>query len=214
MNIFLVRHAQSESNVDLNVLKNKSNVKVKLTDTGILQAKETANALSDLISKNEDLIVWNSPYQRTRLTADIIKEQFSNKNIDFKEIESIYLSERQFGILDDTVDYESKHPSEFNHYKINQTDGTHFFARPPLGESPFDMCLRLDFFIKQILQNRKEQNHVIVSHGAAIKGFITMIENLSYEEYTDMRNVPNASISHISNDDYKGVIFIPSNHTY
>lgn len=210
MNIYLVRHAQSQSNEDYSVLHTMTNVSVSLTELGKMQAKETGVFLTEHFKDKTSVKIWNSPYDRTRLTAQAIKDQFDKMNVLYTKEESIHIAERQFGIVDDAVEYKSNHPDAFNHYQLHAREKKEFFARPLLGESPFDMCQRLDFFIRVILATSSEENHVIVSHGAAIRGFIMMQQKWQYEEYTNMSNPYNASVHAIENSIYKGQIFIPS----
>lgn len=208
--IFLVRHAQSESNADPRVLIGKTNIGVHLTDTGILQAREVGIGLAQYLNETKESIkIWNSPYFRTRETAQHIKESLKNANISYAEEESIYICERQFGLLDDNQDSQNTHVKEHNHYKLYADNKHDFWVRPPLGESPFDMCLRLDNFIRTVMFEKPYDNHVIVSHGAAIRGFITMKQKFAFEQYTAMPNPYNASISLIDGDEYKGVVFTP-----
>lgn len=208
--IFLVRHAQSESNEDPRVLIGKTNIGVHLTQKGILQAREVGLALAQYHNETKESIkIWNSPYFRTRETAKFIKESLTLANIDFAQEESIYICERQFGLLDDNKEIHLTHVREHNHYRLHAESKHDFWVRPPLGESAFDMCLRLDNFIRTVLFEKHYDNHVIVSHGAAIRGFITMKQKLGFEEYTAMTNPHNASISLIDGDEYKGVVFTP-----
>lgn len=214
MNIFLVRHAQSESNIEPLILKTKTNIGIELSNIGISQAKQTGSFFSSYFKNNkENIKIWNSPYNRTRETAFFIKEDLSLNNIKFFEEESIYLSERQFGLVDDVDNYSSCFKHESNHYQLHKKSNHDFFARPPLGESPFDMCLRLDFFLKTILVNEPNiKNHIIISHGAAIRGLILMQQKKKYEEYT-YKNPYNSSVTLIQNDNYLGQIFCPDNIT-
>lgn len=222
MNIFLVRHAQSQSNVDLNILKLQANMAVDLSATGIEQAKETGIFLAKhLENKDNDgcglpVKVWNSPYNRTRQTSKIIKEQLTLNGIEFEEEESIYISERQFGLVDDVQGYHTHEmfTHEANHYSLHKKSNHDFFVRPPLGESPFDMCTRLDFFLKAILpQEECQKTHIIVSHGAAIRGLIMMHQKQKYEEYT-CPNPANASVRQLEGKNYHGEIFKPTKATY
>lgn len=208
--IFLVRHAQSESNADHKVLINKTNIGVTLTKTGILQAREAGLGLVEYLNNtNETIKIWNSPYFRTRETAQHIKEAFNKADINYAEEESIYICERQFGLLDDNQDSGTTHIKEHNHYKLHADNKHDFWVRPPLGESAFDMCLRLDNFIRTVMFEKPYDNHIIVSHGAAIRGFITMKQKISFEEYTAMPNPHNASINLIDGNEFKGIVFTP-----
>jgi broad specificity phosphatase PhoE len=215
MNIYLVRHAQSNANVDNTVLYKETNVGIKLTAKGITQAHETGHFLAEELEKAHSVKVWNSPYERTRMTASFIKQHLQGKNIAFSEEESIYLSERQFGLIDNSAQYVNDFPAEAEHYMLHKKQGHDFFVRPPLGESPFDMCMRLDFFIKSILLNHDNyySDHVIVSHGAALRGIIMMMMKWNYEQYAKMPNPNNASVHLIHGSHemtYSGAIFQPS----
>lgn len=209
MNILLVRHAQSESNVDVEVLTRKTNVAVNLTDVGRQQAIETANFL---VSQNlsGSIKLWNSPYERTRETAQSIADQLVNFEIDKEE--SIYLTERQFGLVDDAKDYGVRKSEELAHYRLHKAHSHDFFARPPLGESPFDVCCRIDFFMKSVLENKKNigyDTHIIVAHGALIRAFVMMYLGKTYEYYRDMPLPKNASVHKLVDGVYLGEIFHP-----
>lgn len=209
--IFLIRHAQSESNIDLNILRKTTNIGVHLTSIGHMQAQRTALELvTHLKNKKETIKIWHSPYFRTRETAEHIKNTLIKENITFSEEESIYLCERQFGLLDDNHENEITHKKELEHFHLHLKNEHEFWVRPPLGESPFDMCLRLDNFIRTVLYEKQFDNHIIISHGAAIKGFITMKQKLPFENYSKMKLPPNASINLIDNADFKGEIFSPN----
>lgn len=215
MNIYFVRHAQSESNIDPNILQMQTNMAVKLSSVGIEQAQESGLFVADHMTmpNTEGVKVWNSPYTRTRQTAADIKDALTVRRIQYVEEESIYLAERQFGLVDDVKDYGRHFEHEAKHYALHKEHKHDFFARPPLGESPFDMCIRLDTFLRTVLaQESHIKNHIIVSHGAAIRGLIMMYNKDSYETYTSL-NPPNASVRLVKDGVYKGEIFVPTKVT-
>lgn len=214
--IFLVRHAQSEANVNFRVLRTITNMSANITETGINQAHQTGVFLSKKLSKDLPLKIWNSPYNRTRQTAKIIKEELKKNGFIFEEFESIYLSERQFGVLDNVEHFTTEFHQEAKHYLMHKKQKHDFFVRPPLGESPFDMCLRLDAFINFEL-NTENVQHVMVSHGAAIKGFLMMFLKKDYDWYNEQKNPLNASVHMIEEivkeKNYLGEIFSPNEKT-
>ncbi len=214
MKIYLVRHAQSNSNIDARILQNQTNMSVELSDIGIKQATETGAYLAEHLSLSEDNIkVWNSPYTRTRQTAGILKSQFDLVGLKYSSAESIYLTERQFGLVDDVANYWQIYKHETNHYELHKENNHDFFARPPLGESPFDTCIRLDAFLRTVLAVDTSHNtHIIVGHGAAIRGLILMDQELPFEEYAPP-NPYNASVRLIDQGKYVGDIFVPSIRT-
>ena len=209
-NIYLVRHAQSEANVNVKSLHSIPNPSISLTSLGFEQAKETGQFLAHHDTLN--CIIWNSPYKRTRQTAQVIKEQFNSNRYVAKE--SIYLSERQFGLLDDVASYQDDYIHAVKHFKRHVDTNTEFFVRPMLGESPFDMCLRLDSFIHQNIISSKIDKHIIVSHGAAIRGIMMMCMGWEFEEYLSQPNLSNAGVIHLQYNDNNwqnnGIIFNPS----
>jgi broad specificity phosphatase PhoE len=212
MNIFLVRHAQSNSNVDNSVLHTSTNMSITLTDKGILQAKETGAFLADKIHTQGGIKIWNSPYERTRQTAKIIKDAFKGKKI-FASEEHINLAERQFGLIDNVASYMDDYPHEVSHYNLHKEAQQEFFVRPPLGESAYDMCLRLDFFLRCILPSSVEKQHIIVTHGAAMRGLLMMSQKKPYEWYNEQKNPLNASVHAIIDGLYRGEVFTPSEKT-
>jgi broad specificity phosphatase PhoE len=217
--LYLVRHAQSYANVDAKVLQEKTNVGIEITDNGIVQAKQTGEFLSQhFLASNLDhkmIKVWNSPYHRTRQTAAIIKQQLVLNNINFEQEESIHIAERQFGLVDDAIDYPTHHPREFAHFQLHHKEKKTFFARPPLGESPFDLCQRIDFFLRVIVASEPQYQHVIVTHGAAVRALIMMSQKLPYEQYLEMTNPYNASVRLINGEEGdQGEVFRPNIESY
>lgn len=199
--LYIIRHAQSLSNVDFEILRSQTNMSVNLSEVGLQQIEETSHFMIDLFKgsfseniRKKPIKVWNSPYERTRKTANILKEKFKINNIFFKEEESIYLSERQFGLVDNVLDYQKSHPYEYEHYILHEKSNHNYFVRPPLGESPFDMCMRLDFFLKNYIEKEDNYDHIIITHGACVRGLIMMSQGLKYEDYMKLKNPLNASV--------------------
>lgn len=211
--VYLVRHAQSKANVNHRELQKTSNPSIHLTPTGFEQVKETAEFLKNHVSG--EIVVWNSPYKRTRQTAQVIKDVLAPVN-HLHAKESIYLSERQFGLVDDVANYHEQYQHEANHYRLHVDTKTEFFVRPPLGESPFDMCIRLDTFMKQEIERSKQDTHIIVSHGAAIRGIMMMALHWEFEKFGMEPNPNNASVLLMTFDEkesewnLKGFVFKPS----
>jgi broad specificity phosphatase PhoE len=213
MKIYFVRHAQSTANIDANVLKTATNMSIGLSDVGVEQANETGLFLSDHFSPGDSIKVWNSPYNRTRQTANAIKDSLEKAKLKFSEEESIYIAERQFGLVDDVADYHKNYPYEAKHWQMHKEHSHDYFARPPLGESGFDMCLRLDFFLKHVLgAERTIENHIVVSHGAAIRGLLMMNQKWTYEKF-NKPNPFNASVTLVKDNNLEGCIFVPSKAT-
>lgn len=192
-NVFLVRHAQSEANVDYKVLHKKTNMKVDLTHVGREQAKQTGVFLNNLL-KGKKVIVWNSPFNRTRQTANFIVTEMSD--VDFVQEESIYLIERNFGLVDAIGDYfdNPSNKDSIEYYKRHNDYGDSFFCKPPLGESPFDMTMRMHQFYNLYIEPVKDVEHIIVSHGASLRALNLIVTNQKFEKFVS-QNPANASVN-------------------
>ena len=71
----LIRHGQSEGNVDERLFGVKPDHHMLLTDLGRRQARETGRTIKDLFIKDGSVRVIVSPYARTKGTlAEIMKE--------------------------------------------------------------------------------------------------------------------------------------------
>ncbi len=62
--IFLIRHGESEANVDVSVHETKPDHQMDLTDLGVSQAEAAGSKLSALLS-GEPLAAYISPFRRT-----------------------------------------------------------------------------------------------------------------------------------------------------
>lgn len=211
--LYLVRHAQSHANTDPIHLQTTPNPIVDLTHTGYLQAAEAGEFLAS--QSHTKTVLWNSPYYRTRRTAEAIATQLSQLSaIELIKRESIYLAERQFGLVDDVKDYAQIYKNEHAHYNFFQKHKVGFFARPPLGESPFDLCLRLDTFINTEIETSQYDTHIVVSHGAALKAILMMALRWEYESYDKEHNSVNAGVRLLEKEGHdwvdKGYVFTPS----
>lgn len=221
MNLYLVRHAQSHANLNPYTLRETPNPRITLTDLGNEQAIETGIFLSKIFKdeNKKTLKIFVSPYTRTRETYENIANQLSNEKITFDKAEDISIVERQFGLVDDCEHYVHEHTKEWGHYQLYKKFDCDFFARPPLGESPFDLTTRIESFIhNRLLSNNQHKNVIIVSHGAAIRSFLTVLNKWEYENYFIEKNPPNSSVRFLnvkSVDDVidNGYLFKPSSDT-
>lgn len=163
MKLFLIRHGQSEANVQ-GVISDVITRPVSITKIGVTQVQKSAKKLKD---KNIE-IIYASPFLRTIQTAEII-----SKEIEVPIIQDIRLHEYKTG-MDGAVaaDFE----------KIKKYDPN---WRPQGGESYTDMLVRLNSFLKML----KESNHktvAIVSHMDPLLALQAIILKKSYEEYLQM----------------------------
>lgn len=202
MKIFLIRHGESMQNTKENYEIGLPDHKVYLTEKGKKEASEAGKFLKEYIEKNninlEKAVLWVSPYERTRETAQIINSFLNIERIK----EDITLIEQRYGLFSDKEInlIKSKYPEEFKHYdNYYQNDGK-FYAKLPQGESPYDVALRTKQFINTIFRD-DEEFLFIVSHGAAIKTIIMNWFHYSPEWFNAEPNLKNCSIRMIERID-------------
>ncbi|MBR2459813.1 MAG: histidine phosphatase family protein [Clostridia bacterium] len=202
MHIFLIRHGESLANVGGNYEKRELDHLVPLTDEGKRQAYENGRFLAEYCKKkNIDLTgarIWRSPFLRTRQTS----EEF-NKSLGITDIrEDITLTEQQFGLFDclPTEEVIRRFPNEYAEYMRQVKNRGRFYARLPMGESPFDVAIRIHQFMGTI--HRDCEKHgvntlFIFTHGTTLRAFLLRWFHYPPEWYEDQRNPKNCQIREI-----------------
>eukprot|EP00010_Vexillifera_abyssalis_P001121 CAMPEP_0201563122 /NCGR_PEP_ID=MMETSP0173_2-20130828/79708_1 /ASSEMBLY_ACC=CAM_ASM_000268 /TAXON_ID=218659 /ORGANISM="Vexillifera sp., Strain DIVA3 564/2" /LENGTH=329 /DNA_ID=CAMNT_0047977765 /DNA_START=677 /DNA_END=1663 /DNA_ORIENTATION=- len=232
--VFIIRHGQSEANVDYAVLKTKADHSIALTPEGIKQAKISASHLMaklksiyqhDLNRMPLKVEVWTSPFKRTRQTADafidILGQHLIKPQTDFRtdsacigELrchENVELIEQLFGLFAGLTKDEIKaqFPREFQYFeKCIQFNGR-YFAKMPLGESRSDVARRVGQFMHNELLTRKNQSNVIIliSHGLTTRAIKMQLLRRSHEWLEKTVNPLNCAIAFIEKGVDKGFIF-------
>ena len=99
--IILIRHGESEGNLDNSLYENTPDYTLKLTQNGISQARLAGNEIKLLIG-DESAYVYLSPFFRTRETYKNIHESIYDNVI--KAVEDPRIREQDWGHL--------RHPDE------------------------------------------------------------------------------------------------------
>lgn len=185
--IILVRHGESEGNVDKSLYHVKPDYALELTENGKLQAREAGSRIKGMVG-DESLFFYVSPMWRTRSTFEQIVSSLKGSDIRYKEEPRI--REQEWGHLRSrqaSIEIEAKRDSY----------GT-FYYRIPEGESAADVYDRVsDFFGTLHRDFRKDdfpQNAVIVTHGMSIRLFLMKWFHWSVEEFELLANPGNCEI--------------------
>ena len=217
MRIVLIRHGQSAGNVDPTVHARMADHAIPLSVRGLEQAREAGQRLDDYLGetfadRDESplLRLWVSPYQRTRETAEAIQTVAGRWITDRRE--HVLLCEQQFGLFDGVPDDElpRRFPDEHAHYdKLCRFEGK-FWARMPLGESRFDVAMRVHQAFGTL--HRDAEYHgieqvVVICHGVTLRAFVMMWCHLSPEWFEDEPNPHNCAIRVIEGSDDLGYVF-------
>ena len=210
-----IRHGQSEANVDLNIMKTVPDVLVSLTDLGRAQAAEAGKHLRKYLHDHQIKYVkiWNSPFNRTRETASIVlKQLLGDSLIAVRTEENNMLIERQFGLVPFVESYGHTDSTRvFRQFYESHVGEQSFFVKPPLGESPFDVSMRMEAFHRTYIEPDTFYFHVIVGHGGSLRLLAKYLAKLPYD--FEIKRPANASINAFHSKGLQS-IFIPSQITY
>ncbi len=189
--IILIRHGESTSNVNKEVLRDTPNHLVCLTEKGRRQAKKTGLKLKKELENSfgscrvADFII--SPHLRTRQTFEEIAKIFYGENEKdwnpYKEDFRI----REIDIGNFIYDYESIGQDRLKIGKFNY--------RFPNGESGADLVLRVEQFLdKNIDKFQEAYPTIIVTHAGTINAFRMLLENLTVSQFDQLPKPENGSI--------------------
>ncbi len=210
--IFLIRHGESEGNVNLAKHAEIPDPAIQLTDRGTQQSFSAGLKLAEFlqaeIRQDPSLSrtryrLWYSPYQRTKQTKDAFLKGLRQHLPDC--IENIYqhplLAEQSFGDFDGLTREQRCQKDPEAYAKMQSYSAYHcwFFARPPNGESQFDVYRRVQPFnslIQKQAQNpvRPIENVIVVAHGAVIRALAMDLLCADVDYFNKTENPKNASI--------------------
>lgn len=146
MNIFVVRHGQTEWNV---MKKMQGSADIELNEKGLSQASNTADMLKDSAFD----IIFCSPLKRARQTAKIINDD-RGLNIVFDE----RLRERNYGEFEGT----SKSSFDYNEFWSYQKN-----VKYKKAENVQDFFRRIYSFLDDITS--KEYNNILIVCHAGVE---------------------------------------------
>ena len=202
MELFLIRHGETKGNLDKNEYLNTIDWDMPITNNGIQQVQETAQKFVDRYSVKTEFgdYVWKknlwglnnnifpriyvSPFRRTRETAKAIIDILNQYDLPYEIRENILLAEQQFGLCDglSKKEIKQKFPEVFDHIQRHRDAGQRFWCKFPMGESRFDVCQRIDQFLKLHLDQSHMKWNIIVSHGTVMRAIeLLWYDNLTYE---------------------------------
>ncbi|XVE62952.1 hypothetical protein DITRI_Ditri06bG0160500 [Diplodiscus trichospermus] len=198
--IILVRHGESEGNLDTSAYSTTPDHKISLTEQGLAQARQAGSHLRDLISSHASSPDWRvyfyvSPYERTRSTLREIGKSFSKKRV-IGVREECRIREQDFGNFQ--VEERMKGIKE------TREKYGRFFYRFPEGESAADVFDRVSSFLESLwrdidlnrLHNDPSQdlNLIIISHGLASRVFLMKWFKWTVEQFEHLSNLGNCEI--------------------
>ncbi len=183
--IILIRHGQSESNLNRIVHETIPDHRIHLTDLGKAQALAAGIELKEKYFKNNSIACYLSPYVRAKETLENIEKShisISRKYVDPR------LREQDFGNL----------RSQEAHAIIEKERdafGIFFYRVKEGGESGADVFDRVSGFLDTLHRDFEKEdfseNVLIVSHGLTIRLFLMRWFHWDVEYFETLRNPKN-----------------------
>jgi len=200
--IFLVRHGQSEANLDKAVNARLPDHRVALSTEGHAQAGEVGDCLARQLKCAPRVRILVSPYVRARQTGAAIERALVAAAIRFDKREATELRELEYGLFDGIADEDLPKifPREYEHYDKHKRFEGEFFAPMPLGESRCNVADRIKGVFGTILRDASIgrtdpiPDFIIVSHGVTIRAFRMQWMHYSWEWYEQEKNPRNCSV--------------------
>jgi broad specificity phosphatase PhoE len=180
----IVRHAESEANLRRLYLERKDSQEIELglgkrdadvplTQHGWEQAEATGQALN---AYGPFDVVYVSPYQRTRQTAErVVSRLINSPRLVIEE----RLREKEYGVFEGLTKHgcHVKYPDEW----ARRTWIGKYYFRPPGGESFPDVNLRIHSYLGTLIREHAGQRILVVTHSVVVLCFRRLPERLEEE---------------------------------
>ncbi|XP_019711186.1 phosphoglycerate mutase-like protein AT74 isoform X2 [Elaeis guineensis] len=195
--IILVRHGESQGNLDMAAYTTTPDYRIPLTRLGVEQARAAGRRIRHVVSDGGQAANWKvyfyvSPYERTRLTLREIGRAFSKKRI-IGVREECRVREQDFGNfqVEDRMKVIKETRDRFGR----------FFFRFPEGESAADVYDRVANFMESLWRDidmkrfgqvdHSDTNLIIISHGLASRVFLMKWFKWSVDQFERLNNLGN-----------------------
>ena len=185
--IILVRHGESEGNIDKDKYLTIPDYALNLTPRGVAQAQKAGIEIKEIINA-ETIHVYVSPYYRTRQTFQNLKTGIETNIADV--IEDPRIRELDWGHL--------RHPNDNEEIIRQRDDFSTFYYRIPDGESGADVYDRVTTFLETLHRDFNKpnypQNTLIITHGLTLRLFLMRWFHWTVEEFENLSNPYNCQV--------------------
>ncbi|MEV6107193.1 histidine phosphatase family protein [Streptomyces sp. NPDC051940] len=193
--IVLIRHGESEGNVDDTIYEREPDHALRLTERGRQQARRAGERLRELFG-DERVSAYVSPYRRTQETLVHMRLDRARMRI----LEEPRLREQDWGNWQD--------PEEVRMQKVYRDAYGHFFFRFPQGESGADVYDRVGAFLESLYRSFDKpdnpENVLLVTHGLTMRLFCMRWFHWTVAEFESLSNPGNAETRMLLLDEATG----------
>lgn len=180
--IILIRHGQSEGNVNKQIYATTPDYAVQLTNVGIQQVKDAASHIKQLIG-DEPVAYYVSPFWRTRQTYLVLRSTIP----EWKYYEDLRIREQEWMTSFQAVNLIDE---------AARDSYGHMYYRFGTGESNADVYDRISDFLNTLFRDFQKEdfpkNTIIVTHGMAMRVFLMRFFHMTVEEFELLANPKNA----------------------
>ena len=184
--LLLIRHGYSSGNKDRRF---SGQIDLPLSEEGIQQAERVCNYIQENYTVDT---IYSSDLERAIDTVKPLSEALSlpiNIHRELREInEGIWQ-----GML--ITEVEAKWPEEYAFYKANL--GLHQFEG---GECYASLLARVLPMINKIVADNKDKTVVIGTHGAVVRGLLSVWQGIPLERLLEVPRVPNGTVTEVEID--------------
>ena len=201
--LFLVRHGESEGNVNKDVHRQTPDHFISVTERGWReQILPCGPFLRAHIAKeggleNRRFALWHSSFLRACQTAKGIHMAIQDLNPEVHMRDS--LGEISYGHADGLGDEVAaqEYPDYGSQRQRDSSHNTMHFLRFPNGESRADVGVRVRLFIESLQRKVKESgitDHIVVTHGVTLRVIVKEWLNLHFSETDQEKNPGNCDV--------------------
>lgn len=184
--LLLIRHGYSSGNKDRRF---SGQIDLPLSAEGIEQAERVCNYIQENYTVDA---IYSSDLERAIDTVKPLAEVLSLPISTHRELREINEGIWQ-GVL--MTEVEAKWPEEYAFYKANL--GLHQFEG---GECYTSMLARLLPMIDKIVADNKDKTVVIGTHGAVVRGLLSVWQGIPLERLLEVPRVPNGTVTEVEID--------------
>lgn len=214
MRILLVRHGESEANVDTSRYHEKGDQHVGLTKAGWHQGIRVGEFLGEVYQPLKEWpVLYCSSFARARQTLSGILAGADSKVPGQPLLrEDARLVEHHFGAyfeFKNLSEQEGEHPclTELHERAVKAYSRDPFVTSYPMGDSTKDVCVALQSFIDGTFDRKAREgaeDFLIVTHGAVIRYLIGLWAHLPMTDIHELVKIPgNTDVIQIQGE-YKG----------
>jgi broad specificity phosphatase PhoE len=184
----MIRHAQSQEDVDPNVKNGRGDHQISITELGKRQASNTIKEIRRRLPARCSVQVYSSPSNRVLETARIVSSGFSDQESD------IIIEPRIRNLDWGNVTQENLKEIERERYKA----GVLHYQFPGGDHSPTFVRQIGEFVDELLVKGRIEifpENVIILTHGFAMRVITKFLLGMSDDDFRWISNPPNCYVA-------------------